>query len=260
MKVFRPICVGMASLFLCFTLQAQELSVSGSALTDLTEQLFSVAPNNSATLKTYVKTASFLTLDRTKLRKLYLEQPNHFRLQVPQANGKLLELELFREDILAASFYVDDQDNNIKDYEPGLYYHGFVLENPKSLVAISLFEDKVYGVLNVEGETYVLGHMNQDRFPAGQNYVLYKKSDLLIQNDFHCATDHLPKIEEQTNNGEGDMGFSVGCKVVQIYFEADYRMFLDNGSSETETVDFITAMFNVVALLYKNEKYCRQNF
>lgn len=253
MKLFRLIVVGMALLSLCFTLQAQQ-SVAGQSISFITEQLFTPSLTDAEVLKNYVQAATFLTLDRVKLKKLYLERPNRFRLQIPTEDGELLELELFRKEILTSDFYLDDEENDVKNYDSGNFYHGYLVSNPKSIAAISIFDDKVYGMISVEGRTLVLGHQNQDRFPAGNDYLLYDESDLLIESSFKCGSDELPAIEESPTHEEEELGMmNTTCKVVEVYFEADYRMFLDNGSSEDETMDFVSAMFNVVALLYDNE-------
>ncbi len=249
MKVFRRLAAEIAMLFLCFTIQAQQ-SVAGNLIT---EKLFTEATTDAEILKTYVRSATFLTLDRLKLKKLYLESPSHFRLQIPTESGQLLELELFKQEILSDDFYLDDQDGDVKLYEPGAYYHGYLVNDPKSIAAISLFDDKVYGLISVNGKTLVLGHQHQDRFPAGNDYILYDKSDLLIENSFKCGTDELPEIEENHPEEQDVEMMNTTCKVVEVYFEADHRMYKDNGSNEAETMDFVSAMFNVVALLYANE-------
>ncbi|MEM9847089.1 MAG: M12 family metallo-peptidase [Bacteroidota bacterium] len=219
----------------------------------LVEQLFDLAPNNSDITKTYVQEATFLQLNRTKLRKVYLERPQELRLQIPQADGTLLSVELKQRKLLTDDFYVDDQDNDVKLYEPGIYYHGYLSSDPKSLAAVSIFDDKVMGVFSHKGEQIVLGHLKQDIFPAGDEYILYHEEDLLIENNSKCAADELPIVDDKFDVEDDGHKTLNDCKIVEIYFEADYRMYLDNGNSEDETMDFVTAMFNVVALLYENE-------
>ncbi|MEM9885431.1 MAG: M12 family metallo-peptidase [Bacteroidota bacterium] len=258
MKAYQHLCTIWMGCLLLFSsvLSAQTTRNSSQAAADesiLVEQLFDLTANNADITKTYVEKATFLQLNRTKLRKVYLERPSQLRLQIPQADGTLFEVDLQEVELFTDDFYVDDQDEDVKLYERGLYYHGHLTDDPKSLAAVSIFDNKVVGVFSSKGEKMILGHLKQDVFPAGDAYIFYQESDLLIENKSKCAADDLPIIDDKFDvKNEGNNTLN-DCKIVEIYFEADYRMYLDNGSSEDETMDFVTAMFNVVALLYENE-------
>ncbi|MEM8528424.1 MAG: M12 family metallo-peptidase [Bacteroidota bacterium] len=255
MKVYQHFLIGLLGLFtlLSSTAYAQnQTSRPAPDAPDLVEQLFELAPQNSSITKSYVSKATFLQLDKGKLKKLSLERPDELRLEIPQADGKTLRVDLFRENLFADEFYADNQDGNVHPYERGAYYHGYLANNPKSLAAVSIFEDKVYGIFAVNGEKIVLGHLKQDRFPASSEYILYNTQDMTIKNTSKCAADDLPAVDDSIPPSFGNKIHN-DCKVVNIYFEADYRMYLDNGSDESEVLDFTTAMFNVVKLLYKND-------
>jgi len=255
MKVYQHLLIGLLGLFTLFsstTFAQTQTSQLAADSPDLVEQLFELMPQNSTITKAYVSEATFLQLDKGKLKKLSLERPEELRLEIPTADGKLMKVDLFKEDLFSDEFYADDQDGKVQLYEPGAYYHGYLADDPKSLAAVSIFEDKVYGVFSVNGEKMVLGHLKQGVFPASSEYILYSTQDMTISNTSECSADELPVIDDSMppsfeNETHND------CKVVNIYFETDYRMYLDNGSNEESVLDFTTAMFNVVKLLYKNE-------
>ena len=46
---------------------------------------------------------------------------------------------------------------------------------------------------------------------------------------------------------------SIDCKVVNIYFEADFGLFTRNGSSVAQTSNYVANLFNQVAVLYNQE-------
>ncbi|MEL6943910.1 MAG: hypothetical protein AAFO82_14710 [Bacteroidota bacterium] len=149
MKVYQHFLIGLLGLFTLFssTIYAQnQTSHPAEDAPDLVEQLFELMPQNSAITKSYVSEATFLQLDKGKLKKLSLERPDELRLEIPQANGKLLRVDLYKENLFSDEFYTDNQDGEVLQYERGAYYHGYLADDPKSLAAVSIFEDKVYGV------------------------------------------------------------------------------------------------------------------
>lgn len=256
MKSFQHLLIVGVFFFLWSNLSAQSryTSIQDISSSIAPVSLFNPAPQRPELIKGNLKEATFLRLDHHKLLKLYSDQPANFQLRLSLNDGKVLDITLSQREILTEEFYVDNQDGQVLPYEPGLYYHGYCTSNPKSLAAISIFEDKVYGMIMVNGETYVLGQLDAQKFPNGYEYVLYKTSDLLAPSPNSCASDELPELKDLGGvEDTQEKQMNQGCKVVKIYFEADYRMFLDNTSSESKTTDFVTAMFNVVALLYQKE-------
>ncbi|MEM1324306.1 MAG: M12 family metallo-peptidase [Bacteroidota bacterium] len=254
MKLRQHVLAGIAILLCSYNLLLAQTNSSAAAESNdlLVEELFELAPQNTRITKEFVANANFLTLDRTTLRKLNIERPDRWLLQIPTESGETLELDLFQSHPLSDDFYVTNQDGEPIDYEAGLYYHGYLRSDPSSMVALSLFDSQVHAVFAVKGQTWVLGHLGQDKFPAGDDYILYDSKNLLVDNPRDCASDELPVIDGKIIPDDGEKGFNE-CKIVEIYFEADYRTYLDNGSSENETTNFVTAMFNVVALLYDKE-------
>lgn len=257
MKSYQYLLItGLLCLFLGkIFAQSINTSTQGNSEAATAVQLFKPAPSRPELIKGHLNEATFLTLDQSKLLKVYLDQPTQLALQLRLADGRKLDVTLFQKQILTDEFYVDNQNGEVQLYEPGLYYHGYCTANPKSLAAISIFEDKVYGMIMVDGETYVLGQLDAQKLAGGKDYVLYNTSDLLAPNPNGCATDELPEWKDNSANDQNgqEKQMNQACKIVKIYFEADYRTFLDNNSSETVTTDFVTAMFNVVALLYEKE-------
>ena len=73
MKVYQHFLIGLLGLFTFFssTSYAQnQTSIPGADAPDLVEQLFELMPQNSTITKSYVSEATFLKLDKGKLKKL----------------------------------------------------------------------------------------------------------------------------------------------------------------------------------------------
>lgn len=204
--------------------------------------------------KDYVDGASYFKLDAAVLNQLRVDRPAQWLLKLPQEDGTTLKVLLHRKHILSENFKVTTPEKREEyDYSPGLYYQGRVMGNSKSIVAISVFNDWLMGVLTTQESTYVLGHLYPDSYPTGKDYILYKENDLLITNKFACGTNELDQeINDDTFSGESHTK-NGNNKSVKVYFEADYHMFIEKGSNATNTTDYVTGLFNVVNALYEAE-------
>lgn len=219
--------------------------------------LFSVNTSSVNPAKAYVTDATFLTLDRSQLKQLVQDRPQQLTFNLPTKSGKILELSLKQHELLMEDFKLSTSVKERVAYKPGLYYRGHLSELKESLVAISIFEDMVMGIISFDGHNYVLGHLNQTVFPAGDDYILYDEAALTISSDFDCHSDELPSfggdlsIEDVTKGPEtAALG---ACKVIPVYFECDYKMYQDRGSKTDNVMNYLTGLFNAVTTIYQNE-------
>lgn len=192
-----------------------------------------------------------LTLRQADLARLMQNAPEAMVLDIPINQTQSLKVELLKHELFTADFVVNaaSTEDNAVEYSPGIYYHGIISGDPGSLVAISFFDNGVMGVLtsSQEGEM-VLGALEND---AQQRYILYETSDFQIPLSYECN----PLTSDdygQGNQGDNPEAYDPN-KCVRIYFECEYDMFIDNGSSITNTVNYMTGIYNVVAILYNNE-------
>lgn len=227
--------------------------------TDLGFELFNRNPDfDQHDFSNYVRNASWLSLKKETLKRLYETQPQVFTLIIPLEDGTDLQIVLKRHQILTDDFSVRTTKGKT-DYQKGLYYKGHLLRKNNTLAAISFFEDMVMGVVSFNGENYVLGHLYQDEFPAGEDYIFYKESDMLISSEFDCASDDLPIIDQpEVEIVESSTRNSSSNNVVRVYIEVDNQLYQNKGSNVGNTTNYITGFFNVVATLYSNESISTQ--
>jgi hypothetical protein len=194
----------------------------------------------------------YLTLQSKALQALMKERPVQLELTFPFANGKDITLLLEQNTITASDFTITDEHQKEFNYRNGLHFQGTVANKKQSSVAISFFDDQVMGLILIGDKNYVLGHINQDVFPPSKTYVLYEDAKMNIKNDFQCHTNE-PSTSTHPHQ-ENDEALSIsGAKVVKVYFECDHQMYLDKGSNLTNVANYVTGLFNQVALLYRNE-------
>lgn len=196
---------------------------------------------------------SLLELDLENLQKTAYEAPQSLTLNLPRPQKKSLELELVRVNPFDGQFQITQSDNKEPfQFSPGLHYRGIVKGDPASLVAISIFEEEVTGLISTPSEgNLVLGKLKEDKSNKTQ-YLLYNDKDLVASRGAFCDTEDAPQ-----GYTRDDITFSVDDSktvgdCVRIYFEVDHDVYQDKGGT-AGAVNYITAVFNEAATLYANE-------
>ncbi|MCB0543315.1 MAG: fibronectin type III domain-containing protein [Lewinellaceae bacterium] len=196
-----------------------------------------------------VDRATLMEPDQNAMYQLLQSSPSTITFIIPNAYGSDLELELVKTDILAPGFSVGELGDQAEDnvsYQPGLHYRGIVRGKPGSLAALSVFDGDLMAMA-VDGEdVYQLGKMED----GSEQYILYRTRDLKAASPFQCLAEEEAVVPDD-ENAAGDR--NADCKTVQVYFECDYKMYLDKGASTNNVTNYVTGLFNQVATLYANE-------
>jgi hypothetical protein len=159
-----------------------------------------------------------------------------------------LELELWEPH--SPDFIVTTSDGKSSQPAKGFYFKGYVAGKPTHLAAISVFENEVFGMVSTPSGNYNIGVMDR-KFIGKTNalHVVYNDMSLPEKNPFNCHTpDGDSKQEEQTYDTK-----SLGCRIVNNYFEIDNQGFIQNGSNITTTTNYVNGVFNIIKLLYARD-------
>lgn len=195
---------------------------------------------------------SLLELDIEQLQKIAYEAPQNFTLNIPREQKNALELELIQVNPFDGQFIIT-QSNNKEPFQfsPGLHYRGIVKGDPSSLVAISIFEEEVTGLISTPTEgNLVLGKLKEKSNKT--QYLLYNDKDLVASRGAYCDVE-----DDMTGYSRDEISISVDDSktvgdCVRIYFEVDHDVYQDKGGTNG-AVNYITAIFNEAATLYANE-------
>lgn len=143
------------------------------------------------------------------------------------------EFNFKKVSVSSGNFDVVDNKNTTVNIEQGKFYHDY-----KNNASLSVF-----------GNQFVLIYDTLEVFNNGRKtYQIRPQSKV----PFNCYTDDGSIGENRLETiSQASM---VGCRSIKIYLEADYKLYTDNGSSIQATVNYITALFNQVKLLYLNEQ------
>ena len=259
-------CICLFYSFALFSQNIPEIKVNQQDLTPLSKvgQAVKDVVNSGAIFKTiqvlelskHQETASrskmgnnvqVLDVNPTSLRNLIKNSPQQFSLSVPKNSRESIKLQLIKVNPLAEGFnvFTSSQKDLPTDYLPGVYYRGVVegTEN-NSIASISFFENEVIGSFTYEGGNMII----QPSYLSAGELILFNDKD--IPDDFHynCFSDQLEKIKKPIQ----PRGFTSASNCVRVYIECDYALHQNKGGT-TNTVNWITSVFNNLATLYANE-------
>lgn len=199
----------------------------------------------------FTKKATFAKLDKQALQTLFLEKSPAVSLSIPYHDGRILTMDLIQADIFADGFKVSSNINSNENYTSGVYYRGVLADDENSLVAISIFEDGLMGIISTSED----GNINIGRYAGTgalqEDYILFAEKDVLVPHEASCATPDVANTADYEENiEEGD---SRTTNVPQVYIEGDYQLYQNKGSSVSATSDYLTGIFNNSATIYTND-------
>lgn len=196
--------------------------------------------------------ASLLEIDPTVLNQLVYNKEDHLELSVPY-KGNIIDLELNKTNLFAPFFAVRTDKEDQVAYDPGLFYEGKIKGDPTSLVTISLFNDKVEGIIS----SNTLGTLNLGKTQdVALEYMLADPEALGGKFDFICGTPDegidAKEIEHLSEKAHSDVRTEALNTCVTVDFEMSYSNFVQFGSVAAVT-NWITSIFVNVKTIYANE-------
>jgi Metallo-peptidase family M12/Secretion system C-terminal sorting domain len=198
-----------------------------------------------------VSNATILGADEDALDYLLHQAPATMTFFIPQRDGAVLALELAKVEILAPEFSLGTKGESAQEnmpYHKSAHYRGIIRGNEASIAALSFTSTGLSGMVADAEGTRQLGLLDDD----SGNYIFYNTRDLKASSPNSCLSDeHSLQGDMDNEISAGDRG--VGCKTVNIYFECDYKLYVDKGYTVAGVTNYVTSLFNQVATLYANE-------
>ena len=208
------------------------------------------SPKNQ--FKELVRKATFVTYNKTVATQLIKSSPKAINFSF-YFEGKEWELILEKSKLLSPNFSITTGKNNgnkLPIPQTALHYKGYVKGKPHSFVAISILEEKLIGVVADELGNINIGAVNTSEARQTSEHVIYRESDLLSIDNSICGT-----VENNTAipTFNALATPTINTEPINMYFEADYQLFQNKGNSISNTVNYVTSLFNVVNVLYEND-------
>ena len=150
----------------------------------------------------------------------------------------------------------DTKKENFIENENNIYhYKGKIKGNEKSFAAVSIMANKIVAVIADENGNINIGAINSSSALANNEHIIYREADLIQQNTFECLPLNTPNTNPIPTYSmpENTNAATVTDEPVDVYYEADYSIYTNNGSSITNVVNYVTALINVVNTMYLND-------
>ena len=201
----------------------------------------------SSKIQNVVDHACVLTLDQSAVTELLQVAPQALHFTIPTEDGTV-ELELVQVEILAPEFSISTDAQKSVSVPTSIHYRGIVMGDVNSIACISVSTSGIMGMVADNSGNFELGQLED----GSGKYIYYKTQHLKALSPNNCFAD-----EESLSGDDGSQPVSsdrgVGCKTVQVYFECDYKLYTDKGSSIANVNSYVGGLFNQIATLYANE-------
>ena len=230
------------------------------SIQNINAQINDLFEKKNESLRSYnevVRNYDALELNKERLKKIQIEATPDLLLSIPFENRQL-DLELKKVTITSENFTVieamPDGRRRSVQYSSAVFYQGKIAGQPSSFATISFVGDEVIGVIADNKSNIVLGAIQNNGVPT-HGYALYRESDLKVANPNNCYISDDPvddPVYRQSNPNTQNRVTEVG-EPVDIYFECDFKLYQDKGSSTFNVINYVLGFFNNVALLYENE-------
>jgi Metallo-peptidase family M12/Secretion system C-terminal sorting domain len=214
--------------------------------------LFTVGDKRNMSLPAALKEYTILHLDDRALTQFNQEKSPMIELSIPQQGRNNLTLELVEVFPFAPDFTVREAPS-MKEVKvnKGKHYRGIIKGQEKSIVAISVFDDEVSGMIS---HPAAAGNLVIGKLADSDDHILYQDHQIASQNPFECGTEdgQLQYTKEELRGVQTGSRALSDC--VRLYFEVDYDIYQNKGSSTAEVTTFVTGIFNQVSTLYTGEQ------
>jgi hypothetical protein len=197
-----------------------------------------------------LKKGVVLKLDHEAIQQLQRGTDELLSFKLPVSDRQDVTVNLIEHSIFTEDFavYTSENGRTALNYRSGKHYKGVIDGQPNSLVAVSIFDNEIMGLITSANGNLVLGAITDDR---DSRHLLYNDLDLDRKYDFDCGTvdDSKPYTSEELNF-QADPRDVGDC--VRVYIEIDDDIVTNKGGA-TPATNYITGLFNQSIVLYTAE-------
>jgi len=193
----------------------------------------------------YVNSARMFTIQKEVLQDMVRDDLGLIQLALPAPSD--LVLDLYRTDIYSSGAMIKTSDGQAHVPNPDFhFYRGIIHDRPNSLAVVSIVDDKIQLLV-----ADPFGNRRIQQTPDG-SYVMFFDKDIAIPKQLDCYVDESATPNPVHFDISDHRQMTGNC--VEVYVEADYQSFQDNGYSVSNTEAWIATLFNEVLTLYENEE------
>jgi hypothetical protein len=201
-------------------------------------------------------------LDKFGLGNLCRTSPNIFSLTL-EVNGLPKTLSLEKNNIFSNDFTLRNERDEELHLGLGVHYRGKVNESNSSFVAISFFEEEVFGIIHYDEEKYeffkesnlvhrLIPVTDDPSFSCGNEYINNE-----ISEELRLIYENIEP--ENTQKKIGNLkGLNPYVTVtantcINVAWEVDYDIYSTLITNSIDPVNYITSFFNASKTLFAND-------
>lgn len=223
-------------------------------------QLKNLTSQQSGEMNDLVQNAEFLKINEVITTQLLQEKSYAIRLEIPFTGNSTKILDLQRMEILTSKGKVvagtDNGDKVISLRDKFVAYNGSVEGYPGSMVSLTLSPLGLQSLINLNGNIYVIGSLQNNSFFSKEDYILYQASQLKIHPEFHCESEifNIPeRIYDLMWSLDGQFNIqSSDLLEVEVALESDYETYSAFGSVEN-AASYLLSLFATVSAVYTHD-------
>lgn len=201
----------------------------------------------------YLRTADKVhnvTVSQHVLSRIQQEAIPSFTLELRLPGKQLLTAQLQKSTMFSQTKFVTEK-GEILALTP-LIYTGKLSGISKSLVSLAIFQNKITGIISVDGQNWNIGVIDNTDQQIAFNESGLDKRDLSFCDKADSASEsmllsHHSHINQTANNTKKNT-----LSTVELYIEADYELFVDFGSDYQTALNYVTGLLNTVNVLYND--------
>lgn len=202
--------------------------------------------NRSNVMQDFVE----VKIENSFYKRMLDSKSDFIEMTVPTNSRNEITLQLVKVDVFDQNDHVIVYpEKKTVDVNPGLHYRGIIMGDEKSLVAMSIYENEIIGlVAGYEDANLVIGKSEES-----ERHLIYLDSQIAEHNKWECGVedDAISYTEEEINFSDDDYD-RAAQKCVRLYIEVNYDIFRRRGNINN-TSNFVTGFMNQVMTIYSRE-------
>ena len=223
----------------------------------VSHNLFDPDDRSATYLDQYLSNYGLLRLNKSSVSNLLSSKSEFVKLSIPNPNSGDFDLALVSFDIRSEGFSIVER-NNGEDYEieipKALFYRGVLERGSDTQAGVSVFENEVYGLFSsLEGGNIILA---KDPINPGKNeanYIVYYENDLKFDREMNCLSDKFEALDGLDLGDGSRSNVYDTCEDIEVEIQATNALYQKKGNNTFITSNYISAFFNNVAIIYRNE-------
>lgn len=225
------------------------------AATKQAAETFSLATNYQTNLAAedipaaQISEGVLFTPDARGIADLQIAAPDVLQLSFDLPGVGATAMTLIPNRTLAEDFVLRNGAGEILDYSPGLYYYGILNNDPTAIVALSVFNDELHGMISTTNGNFVIAKLTSES--AAGTHIIYNDLNYSDPDELDCGTRDDGIVYTDEELAPLPVGEQPG-DCIRVYVEVDDDIVSQKGGA-TNAANYVTGVFNESITLYAND-------